>query len=61
MFPPNLEDLVHEQHEDRLRDIEQQRFLYEAGFTSSLDVKIHRKAIHWLGGQMIKWGTKLQG
>jgi hypothetical protein len=61
MFPPNLEDLVHEQHEDRLRDLEQQHLLQTAGLNPSINLKIPRKAVQWLGGQMVKWGTKLQG
>ena len=60
MFPPNLEDLVHEQHEDRLRDLEQQQLLQTAGLNPSINLKIPRKAVQWLGGQMVKWGTKLQ-
>jgi hypothetical protein len=61
MFPPNLEDLVHEQQEDRLRDLEQQYLLQTAGLNRSINLTVHRKAIQWLGGQMVKWGTKLQG
>ena len=61
MYLPETYYLVcREQHKDRLREIEHQRLLRIAKLEPSLSKKLYRKAIRWLGIQMVKWGAKLQ-
>ena len=61
MFSPETSYLVHqEQHKDRLREIEHQQLLQAAGL-QGVSLKSSRKAVSWLGTQMVKWGSKLQG
>jgi hypothetical protein len=54
--------LIHEERiKDCLREIEHQRLLRVAGVQESTTLKLYRQVLNWLGRQMVKWGTKLQG
>lgn len=62
MLSPELSYLVsQEQHNDRIRQFEQQQQLQiiEPEQTVAYP-KQYQQAANWLGHQMIKWGTKLQ-
>ena len=62
MHTPEMHYLVYkEQHKDRLREIEHQRLLKIAGLQESASLKLFRQLLKWLGRQMVRWGTKLQG
>lgn len=62
MLSPEINYLVsQEQHRDRLRGIRQQQLIQIAGHQQAVDWHSYRKAICWLGDQMVKWGAKLQG
>ena len=52
--------VMKEQHKDRLRELERERLLQAAKLQHGVDLKSYRKAANWLGGQMVKWGSKLQ-
>ena len=61
MLSPEINHLVtQEKLKDRLREIERQQFIQAAGFQNTTNPMLSRKTAKWLGGQMIKWGTKLQ-
>ena len=61
MFSLEINHLVRqEQYKDILRDIEQQRLLQIAGLQPRARLSPYRKVVSWLGGQMVKWGSKLQ-
>ena len=53
--------VMQEQHKDRLRNIEREQLLQVAKLQHGIDLKSYRKATRWLGKQMVKWGSKLQG
>ena len=58
---PEMHYLVYkEQYKDRLRDMEHQQLLQAAGLQQGISLKLYRKAVSWLGVQMVKWGSKLQ-
>jgi hypothetical protein len=52
-------EVNHQQWQDRLRDIEHQNLLKTIG-AQSPNLTIYRKAISWLGIQLVNWGTRLQ-
>lgn len=61
MFSNEINILVHkEQHQDRLRRIEQQRLVRLAKGQPAGGIQAHRRAIGWAGAQMVKVGVKLQ-
>lgn len=61
MLSPEINHLItQEKFKDRLREIERQQLIQAAGLQNKTNTTSSRKAAKWLGGQMIKWGTKLQ-
>jgi len=49
----------HEQHQDRLRELERRQLRQVAGW-EGLNSKIYRETVSWLGIQLVSWGSKLQ-
>jgi hypothetical protein len=61
MYSPEIHHLINrEQYQDLLREIERDRLLKTIGLHDSILSKLYRKAVGWLGAQMVKWGAKLQ-
>ena len=61
MFPIGLIYLVgKEQHKDRLRAKEREQLIKAAGLRQPGNRVSRQKVAHWLGTQMVKWGSKLQ-
>ena len=58
MFPGNAEYVAREQHQDMLREAEQ-RHLVEIVQRARLGPM--QQLANWTGGQLVKWGTRLQG
>ena len=50
-----------EQHRDRLRGLERHQLIQLAGLQRPANPEIHRRAVAWLGSQMVRWGLALQG
>jgi hypothetical protein len=54
--------LIHEERlKECLREIKHLRLLQIAGPQEGTILKLYRQVLNWLGQQMVKWGTKLQG
>lgn len=61
MFPIDLGYLiVKEKHEDWLRAIAHEQLIKTARLQQSGNRGLRHKVAHWLGIQMVKWGSKLQ-
>ena len=61
MFSPEISYMVtQEQYKDRLRNIEKQQLIRAARLQQTINRNTHRKAVGWLGTQLVKWGSKLQ-
>lgn len=58
MFPGNAEYVARERHQEMLREAEQRRLVEIARQGRRGPVQ---QFVHWTGGQLVKWGTKLQG
>ena len=58
MFPGNAEYVARERHQAMLREAERQRLVEIAQRGRPGPV---RQLANWTGGQLVKWGTKLQG
>jgi hypothetical protein len=58
MFPGNAEYVARERHQDMLREAEQRRLveITQQGRPGPV-----QQLANWTGGQLVKWGTKLQG
>jgi hypothetical protein len=60
MLLPDSHTLVnHQQHQDRLREIEHLRLLHLIE-QQSIASKVYQRIVSWLGIQLVNWGTKLQ-
>lgn len=61
MFSPELNQLIiHEKFKDHLRNREKQQLIAIARLQRPGRMKLYRKIVTWFGGQMVKWGTRLQ-
>jgi hypothetical protein len=58
MFPGNTEYVARERHQDMLREAERRRLVEMAQQGRPGPVQ---QLANWTGGQLVKWGTKLQG
>jgi hypothetical protein len=53
--------LIHEERvKDCLQETEYQHLTQIAGPQKGTTLKLYRQALHWLGRQMVQWGTELQ-
>ncbi|MEW5958420.1 MAG: hypothetical protein AB1801_11885 [Chloroflexota bacterium] len=62
MFPGNVEYIARERHQEALRQAERQRLIQS--FTAqpaAPSAGPQPGPIYWLGGQLVKWGLRLQG
>lgn len=62
MFSYEIDRLVFmEQHRDRLRLAEQLRLVRQVRQQTVVIAPLHRRIVSWVGAQMVKAGTGLQG
>lgn len=60
-WPTEVDFMVHEEkHKDLEREIAHERLVDEAQ-RAQQGAGAGRKMLHWLGGQMVRIGTRLQG
>jgi hypothetical protein len=63
MFSPEmyyLANIFHEEYKRRMQEIERGYRLRDNKPLPDVSPRLPRKAISWLGMQMVKWGSKLQ-
>jgi len=48
-----------EQYKDLLQEAEQERLIQALGPRPSASARLYRKAINWLGTQLVSWGQSL--
>lgn len=60
---PNYNDflIAQERHKDLLRQVERERLIRAARLRQTGNWRGRWKVAGWVGGQMVKWGCKLQG
>lgn len=61
MFPNSMEFLAGEHRHDLRQEAEQMRLVKAAGLQQPDYWEAAKKAANWLGSQLVKWGSKLQG
>ena len=61
MFSHEINLLVfREQHQDRLRLVEQLRLVRQVRQQTMMSTPLHRRFVSWVGAQMVKAGARLQ-
>jgi hypothetical protein len=61
MFPEDMDYLVRkERQKDFLREIEASQLQQKSAGQQEKPDRLDRKAAHWVGRQMIRWGQELQ-
>lgn len=63
MFLGNAEYVAYERHKDALRQAEQIRLVksLSAQSTEYFPHRLLLSVANWLGGQLVRWGLRLQG
>ena len=61
MFPNNVPFIARERDKERYQEADQIRLIKIAKLHPDYKEGTLRKVANWLGSQMVKWGTKLQG
>lgn len=55
-----MDFFMQEKYKDLLREAEHERLIQAAGLRQPGGWALLRKAIGWIGVQMVRWGSKLQ-
>lgn len=62
MFSIDIDFIIARQrYNDMLREVEHQRLIRAARAQQANTGGGPRKVVHWVGSQIVRWGSKLQG